>query len=163
MISRERPDPTGRELVVAAIEVEPQQLCNQCGGVIAVHEFNPLDVVRVLDIAQVEDGWLAYGRVATGHCVMCAQVYEALLRYIPIECASYRCPSCQTETLTCDVRDIHFDGDGYVFTAKLSCPSCGVQHAPHRVLRFLGRIRRLKVGPTGVEVEVSGSASTEPT
>jgi hypothetical protein len=43
---------------------------------------------------------------------------------------------------------------GYSFVALLKCDACSKQHRISKLLKGLSKITKVKVGPTGVEVEV---------
>jgi uncharacterized Zn finger protein len=78
-----------------------------------------------------------------------------LVQYIPIECASFPCPSCGPGSeLTTDILSITEAEEGYSFVALLKCDACSRQHPLSKLLRGLAKITKIKVGPTGVEVEV---------
>lgn len=65
-------------------------------------------------------------------------------------------PSCNRRDLTLDVIDIKYDDGEYTFTATLACPECQEHADRRRRFAFLRRLRRVKLGPSGVEVEVAG-------
>lgn len=147
---------------VAAIEyseVPADGYCDSCG-----RPFHPMvpgtadgasSAVRIVNIAQVKAGWLAHGDLQSEYCVACGKAYAALTHYIPIECAAFPCPSCGPDAaLTTEILSISETEAGYGFVALLKCDACTKQRRLSRLLSGLSKITRVKVGPTGVEVEV---------
>jgi hypothetical protein len=129
--------------------------CPGCMAEVGRHRLH--QPVRVLDISQVEAGWLAHGRIETGFCPSCGQALRLLARYVPVECAGFSCPKCHEGELRCEVVSVTYAGglSDYDFEARLSCPKCGAATSPRRTrlnkpLRWL---RRVRVGPSGIEVE----------
>ena len=111
--------------------------------------------VRVINITQVKTGWLAQGDLPSAHCDWCGQVYRELVYYIPIECAAFPCPTCGPDAeLTTEILSITEAATGYSFVALLNCNACSRQHRFSKILGGLSRITKVKLGPTGVEVEV---------
>ena len=128
-------------------------LCQSCmqGG----YGANPRPRVRVVDIAQVKADWIARGEVRTDYCDMCGAVYEELVRYVPIECATFPCPHCgPASQLITEILSITESDTGYNFVASLKCDSCSRQRRLSKVLGGLSKVSRVKVGPSGVEVEI---------
>ena len=111
--------------------------------------------MRVVDIAQVKAGWLAHGDIPGGFCLECGRAYSALAHYILIECAAFPCSKCGPGSeLTTEILSITETERGYSFVALLKCNRCSKQSPFSKLLRGLSKITRVKVGPTGVEVEV---------
>jgi uncharacterized Zn finger protein len=112
--------------------------------------------VRVVDISQVEAGWIAHGEIElTCRCPNCGQAYSQIVQYIPIECASFPCPRCgPSSKLTPEILNITRAEGSYSFVALLKCDACSKQRRLSKVLGGLAKITKVKVGPTGVEVEV---------
>ena len=111
--------------------------------------------MRIVKIAQVEAGWLARGTIPEAYCAACGQAYSALIHYIPIECAEFSCPACGPGSkLTPAILDMTADEAAYSFVALLKCDACTRQRRLSRLLSGLAKITKIKIGPTGVEVEV---------
>ena len=147
----------------AAIEYTEvaRTFCSSCGqseSVLAstqTGDSGPFTAVRIVSIAQVEAGWLARGTIPEAYCAVCGQAYSALIRYIPIECAPFSCPACGPGSkLTPEILSMTEAEEGYSFVAQLKCASCARQSRLSRLLQGLSKITRVKVGPTGVELEV---------
>ena len=115
-----------------------------------------VNAVRIVNIAQVEAGWVARGEISTAYCSLCGKAYDALAHYIPIECASFPCPNCGPGSkLTPEILSIAESEVGYGFVAVLKCDACSRQRRLSKLLAGLAKITRVKIGPTGVEVEVN--------
>jgi uncharacterized Zn finger protein len=130
--------------------------CRGCGN-----SFVPLtgpqgSTPKIVDIAQVKAGWLAHGEFRPFHCTRCGQVYTELVKYIPIECASFPCPDCGPGSeLTTEILSITETDEDYRFVALLKCDACSKQSRLSKLLGKLSKITKVKVGPTGVEVQVA--------
>jgi hypothetical protein len=78
-----------------------------------------------------------------------------LVNQIPIECATFPCPACGPGAeLTAEIMSITAIETGYSFVALLKCNACSKQRRLSKILAGLSKITKVKVGPTGVEVEV---------
>jgi hypothetical protein len=139
----------GRRKLAGAIEFpERDVICYGCTHTV------PDPRVRIVDISQVKAGWIAHGHIQPIRC-MCGQVYHLLVHYIPVECVSFPCPSCGSGSkLTTEILNITEAETGYSFVALLKCDVCSKQHRLSKLLRGLSKITKIKVGPTGLEVEV---------
>jgi hypothetical protein len=68
---------------------------------------------------------------------------------------AFPCPSCGPRSkLTPDILSITKSETGYDFVALLKCDKCSERSRLSKLLEGLSRITKVKVGPTGVEVEV---------
>jgi uncharacterized Zn finger protein len=112
--------------------------------------------LRVIEISQVKTGWITHGEIQlTCSCPGCGTVFNQIVQYIPIECASFPCPSCGPGSkLTPEILNITEAEMGYSFVVLLKCDACSKQRRLSKLLGGLSKITRVKVGPTGVEVEV---------
>jgi uncharacterized Zn finger protein len=139
----------------AAIEYS-ELICPLCED--SVHDLLPVPRgkgVTVTDIAQVKAGWLAQGEIQPMMCRACGHLYTELVHLIPIECAAFPCPSCGPGSkLTTEILSITRPDTGYSFVVLLKCDDCSKQHRLSKLLGGLSKITKIKVGPTGVEVEV---------
>ena len=147
------PEPD-EELTIAIRYYEGRASCGECGHPLGANR-NPADWVQVVDLAQVKTGWLARGDIAKTFCTTCGMAFETIAHYIPIECAAFPCPNCgSASALTTEVLSITKTESGYNFVAILKCGKCTKQSPFSRLLGALSKITKVKVGPTGVEVEV---------
>jgi hypothetical protein len=141
-----------RRRPAAAIEVAGPGSCSGCGHVLDVAHRTG---VRVVDIAQVKTGWLLNGMVHQSYCPACGQAYTYLIRYIPIECEEFACSRCGPGSkLATDILSISESETDYSFVALLKCNKCSTRQRFAKLLQPFSKITRLKIGPTGVEVEV---------
>ena len=129
-------------------------LCENCWYLLHEKGLREPAKVRILEISEIDSGWLASGHVAWHHCELCGGIYRALTRYIPIECAEYECRHCGPKSrMAVRVVKLSFANPGYLFVATLTCERCKKRQRFQRLLRPLWAVKRVKVGPTGVEVE----------
>jgi uncharacterized Zn finger protein len=144
----------------AAIEYPVREFyCRDCGRpepYILPSEAPSLShEVKVLDVARLKAGWITQGEFRTVRCPSCDAVMTLLIHRIPIECATFPCPTCGPGAeLTTEIISITAIGTGYNFVALLKCNACSKQSRLSKILEGLSRIKKVKVGPTGVEVEV---------
>jgi hypothetical protein len=81
-------------------------------------------------------------------------VFELVQSVIPVECAEYPCPGCGDRShLEYRIIEVKQEGDAYRFAAEITCTECTRRGIVRRILDQIGRITKLKIGPTGVEVE----------
>lgn len=126
-------------------------VCPMCASALL-----PTSRVRVVNISRVEAGWVAHGEIQlVCSCAGCGTAYSEIVQQIPIECASLPCPHCGPGSkLTPDILNITEAGTGYRFAAVLKCEACSKQRRLSKLLGALSKITKVKIGPTGVEVEV---------
>jgi hypothetical protein len=144
-------EPSSQDEPSAAIEhFDDSFICLGC-----FWKVEPRKRVRVVDITQVKAGWLAHGEIRRLRCHSCGRVYTELVQYVPIECATFPCPGCGPGAeLTTEILSIAETETGYSFVAVLKCAACSKQRRLSKLLGGLSKITKVKVGPTGVEVEV---------
>jgi hypothetical protein len=112
--------------------------------------------LRVVDISQVKAGWIVRGEI-TLICSDpgCAFVYSQIERRIPVECAPFPCPSCGSgSTLIPEILKITESKIGYSFVAVVKCNVCAKSRSISKLLQGLAKVTKLKIGPTGIEIEV---------
>jgi hypothetical protein len=112
--------------------------------------------VRVVDISQVKAGWIVRGEIEL-ICPNpgCAFVYSQIERCIPVECAPFPCPSCGSgPTLIPGILNITEIEAGYSFIAVLKCNVCSKSRSISKLMQGLSKVTKLKIGPTGLEIEV---------
>jgi hypothetical protein len=112
--------------------------------------------IQIVNINQEKDGWRAHGRLFTCRCPSCGTMLSAIMASVPVECAEYQCPRCGPESiLRTDVLSLTSQGGYYDFEAMLRCPKCrGRRRFRQRLSAPFRSLRRLKLGPTGVEIEM---------
>jgi uncharacterized Zn finger protein len=137
-----------------ALIVRDTQICPSCGPVLQPD-------IEVLRVDAQPAGWLSLGRVsesAVGRCPRCGMVMRFIETTVPVELAEYACPFCESgEHMRYKVLRVERGAAGYEFVAEATCASCTHLSVAKRILRALGKIRKVKVGPSGVEVELDGA------
>lgn len=130
-------------------------ICQNCWHYSRVQDGSAEPVIlRILEISEVDAGWLAHGHVEKQGCAWCGATYKAVTEYIPIECAEYDCRRCGPKSrMVARVVKLAQSESGYLFVATLRCDRCKARQRLQRILRPLWGLKRVKVGPTGVEVE----------
>lgn len=158
-LSSRRPGLTEGDEATSAIEFikypnsRKLGLCWSCAG--NLRESLSAPKVEIVQIAQLERGWIANGRIEKTWCFNCQDAYDALILYIPIACSAFPCPACGPGSkLTPIVQKIERLDVGYEFTAFLRCDKCSKERLVSKLLHGLAKIARLKIGPTGVEIEI---------
>src|SRR5262245_51996402 len=128
-------------------------VCDSCG-----YAEPQTPSVSVSQIESTAVGWRAVG-VTEGWswtCPRCGQVHAYLNKVVPVEIAEYPCPKCHDPSRL-DYRIVEVkkenEGDAYQFAAEIECRRCAHRGIVKRALDQLERITKLKVGPTGVEIE----------
>jgi predicted nucleic acid-binding Zn ribbon protein len=127
-------------------------ICPGCGANAAPEDAS----VSVTQIEATDHGWRAVGKVEheVTFCPSCGQMFELLQNIVPVECAEYPCPRCNDPSrLTYRIVEVKKKGDSWGFTAEVECGKCQRRGIVRRALAQLGRITKLKIGPTGVEIE----------
>ncbi|HEU5331119.1 MAG TPA: hypothetical protein VFU73_00095 [Actinocrinis sp.] len=136
------------------IEVSSTQvMCKTCA------HGRPQIRIRRISISQIRDGWTVNGagstRVRKDWCPNCGAVCEVILTRLPIELAGVPCPTCGKATdFDYDLNCVETDDGAFNFTATVRCPSCTPLTFTRRVVASLRRIKHLKLGPTGIEIDV---------
>lgn len=149
-----RSDAAAASDLVAAIRFTCDPYCASCMR--TVRGILPIPSVRIVHISQADAaGWLAHGEIRNVYCDSCGTAYQELIRYIPVACAAFPCPTCGAGSkLTPAVLSINANESGYDFAASLKCSKCSKERRISKLLRGLSKIARVKLGPTGVEIEV---------
>ena len=145
------------EREVPAELVSERHVCRD--GFCTGHREPAQIIVRRVSVSQIRAGWSVGGAGRTseqmGLCPHCGAVCQVILTQLPIELAGVHCPTCNLSTnyeysLDCVETD---DGE-FSFTATVRCPGCSPKTFTGRIVDGLRRIKHLKLGPTGVEVDL---------
>lgn len=84
----------------------------------------------------------------------CRTICITITEHLPVEFRDLPCPSCdQVVNYKYTLECLHIDKRKYEFTASVTCPRCNKQSVFSRIARSLRRVKRLRVGPTGLELE----------
>jgi len=100
--------------------------------------------------------WTARG---AGVCLSpgCRSICMTITEYLPIEFLDLPCPECgQVVEYRYMLECVQMHQRQFVFTATITCPHCTKQSIFQKLTRSLRRVKRLKVGPTGLELETHG-------
>ena len=109
--------------LIAAIECVKQPLCVSAGCRRFGNSPRPAPTVGIIDISQVQSGWIAHGEVRNVCCELCGMIYAEIVNYIPIECAMFPCPACGGDSqLTPEVLSITRNDSDTILSRRLSAP-----------------------------------------
>jgi DNA-directed RNA polymerase subunit RPC12/RpoP len=111
--------------------------------------------IHVVDLSAREGGWSARGHgITDAMCPTCGAIVHGVRKSLPIECAEVGCPDCGlADTLSYKIQEISVRGSSFDFTVNVECRNCGRRKFMRRLVDQLLKIRRLKVGPTSIELE----------
>jgi hypothetical protein len=148
-----RGDATGTSDLVAAIQFVGDLFCTSCMR--TVRGIPPIPSVRIVHISQADAAsWLAHGEIRNEYCDSCGKAYQEVIRYIPVACAAFPCPTCGAGSrLTPAVLSISANELGYDFAASLKCGKCSKERRVSKLLRGLSKITR-GIEPPGVRRSV---------
>lgn len=111
-----------------------------------------------VDVREVEanargDGWTARGD-GVSYCPHCGAVVRVITHRVPLELRGLPCSRCQeTVDYRVDLRCVTTDARRFSFTATVTCPACAQKSVFRRLIDGLRRVRRIQLGPTGMELE----------
>ena len=117
--------------------------------------------ITIFEIRESEEGYCVDGYCQCDNCGMLIP----LLYQIPLDVSGLRCPLCKRANLDVILRQTKKKVGGYTFTVDLNCKSRNccwkrtIKKGARKVTESLGLIRRLKVTPTGFEVETYDKTS----
>jgi len=131
---------------------DEEHVCPSCRG-----DGIGVDVVEIETLAR-GDGWTASGS-GVSYCPRCGAISRLLVERLSVELEGLPCPRCHDEveyeiTLACLSSGV---GE-FTFTTLTTCPGCKHESVFRRLLRGFGCIRRIKIGPTGLELELGDKA-----
>jgi hypothetical protein len=127
-------------------------VCPACGTPAANEDAS----VSVTEIEATARGWRAVGKVnpAVTSCPSCGQMFQLLQSVVPVEVGEYPCPRCDDRShLVYKIVEVKRGAEAWAFTAEVECRKCHRRGVVTRVLGQLFRITKIKIGPTGVEIE----------
>lgn len=140
-------------------------VCRSC-GVQADHD-GPGNVT--LEIQRIEAGsesgkWTASGSGTTedrnaSYCPNCGLLCSIITHRLPAELQDLPCPGCGgSGAYTYALDWVQLQSGMFSFTASVACSKCTSKSVFRKLIASLSRIRRVKVGPGGLELEVSNQA-----
>jgi DNA-directed RNA polymerase subunit RPC12/RpoP len=120
----------------------------------------PADIyVRRISVTQLRSGWTVNGAGRTymrmDHCPSCGMTCQIVMTHLPIELDGVPCPTCdRTTDFEYRLQCFETEAGEFSFTATVRCPDCSSKTFARRIADGIRRIKRLKLGPTGVEVDL---------
>src|ERR1035441_4745006 len=109
--------------------------------------------VEIQHLDMTPGRWTARG---TGVCSSpgCRRICTTIIEYLPIEFQDLPCPECgQVVEYRYVLECVQMHERQFVFTATITCPHCTRQSVFRKITRSLKRVKRIKVSPTGFELE----------
>jgi hypothetical protein len=125
-------------------------LCSYCRG--AEYRYR-------VDIAEVETGPRPGGQTAIGagirYCPECGAISRLLVEQVSIDLDGLLCEACHMEVdYEITFLWIIAHGGEFTFTAMTRCPACAHESMFRRSFDGRSRIRRVKLGPAGLELDL---------
>jgi hypothetical protein len=114
--------------------------------------------VRIRHIYTEAGRWTARG---TGVCgspsgdgTPCHNVCTIITEHLPIEFQNLPCANCnRVVKYNYKLECVQINGKEFIFTASVVCPRCKRRSVFRKIAQSLRRVKRLKIGPTGLELE----------
>lgn len=131
--------------------------CPSCG----LQDVRAREAVELTHFEPQDDAWDVLGKANVvqcihGHCANCGAIFDVAQREIPVQYPSIACFRCGTKRLLRYRVKLLDRTDGvFTFVARVECRRCGAFKVVRRLLAGIGRIKRVKVGWTGIEIERS--------
>jgi hypothetical protein len=147
-----------RTLRSMGTESHEQLVCTSQGYCYAhsgYHQINSTVEIQHLDVKPGR--WTARG---AGVCSFpgCRSICTTITEYLPIEFQDLPCPECgQVVKYRYVLECVQMHEGQFVFTATVTCPRCTKQSVLQKFIKSLKRVKRVKVSPTGIELETHGS------
>jgi endogenous inhibitor of DNA gyrase (YacG/DUF329 family) len=128
----------------------------------SVHYMQPSPWV---DIQYVEKGSGRWTATGVGVCLEpgCNYAVQTVTEYLPIEFPALPCPTCKQVVryeYALECVEMQSRPTEFVFAASVTCPRCSKTSVFRKIINSFRQIKRIKVGPTGIELEVQNPAST---
>jgi len=98
--------------------------------------------------------WTAEGR---GICSRpeCRTVCRFIEEHLPLEFLDLPCVNCgKIVTYKFDIECVRIDHSSFEFAATIKCPTCHRRSTLRRLAESLRRVKRIKISPTSLEIEV---------
>jgi hypothetical protein len=133
-----------------------------CGSLGCDHaELISFEVRQVA--ASARGRWAAAGRGQgeIGFCPSCGALCQLIAERLPVELDGLPCPSCRrTGDYELALECVQVLAGEFEFRASVTCPGCSGQSVFRKLIKAMGRVRRIKVGVTGLELDLdSGDVS----
>ena len=98
--------------------------------------------------------WTAEGR---GVCSRpgCRSVCMFIEEHLPLEFCDLPCVNCgRIVTYKFDIECVRIDHGSFEFAAAVTCPTCHRRSTLKRLAKSLRHVKRIKISPTSLEIEV---------
>jgi hypothetical protein len=103
-------------------------------------------------------GWMAKGE-GVSRCPRCGAMVRMITHRVPLELRGLPCSqSHEAVDFRVELSCVTTDGRRFDFTASVTCPVCTRKSVFRKLIESLSRVRRIQVGPTGVELELESGA-----
>ena len=135
---------------IPVIKIITPRYCPPCGG------YHKAPLVTIEKIESVVDGWVVNGKGEHEYrlCLLCGDMYAAVVETLPINCSEFPCPQCgEHEHLEYKVKRINAESEPFTFDAKIRCSKCAKKG---RILKFLAKFSKvfsIEVGSNGVIIK----------
>ena len=107
-----------------------------------------------VEIKYVEKGIGSWAVGGLGMCAGCGTVVKMITKYLPVEFPTLPCPTCsQIVEYSFAIESVHLEEGAFAFNATATCPQCNKSSTLSKIIRGLQRIKGIKVGPLGVELD----------
>ena len=120
-----------------------------------IHRVLPETSTVSIRYVKIDRGrWTADGR---GTCSKpgCRSVCKFIEEHLPLEFHDLPCPNCgRSVTYKFDIKCIRIERDSFEFAAAVTCPTCHRRSALRRIAKSLRRIKRIKISPTSLEIDI---------
>lgn len=126
-------------------------------------ELVSLEVQQVT--ADSRGRWAAVGRgqSETGYCPSCGLLCQLITERLPVELDGLPCPSCRrTGDYELALECVQVRANEFEFRASVTCPGCAGQSVFRKLIKALRRVRRIKVGVTGLELDLESGDVSQP-
>jgi len=85
----------------------------------------------------------------------CRTVCTIITEHLPVEFQDLPCPNChRIVKYRYKLECVQMNETEFIFTASITCRRCKRRSVFRRIAQSLGHVKRLKVGPTGLELEI---------
>jgi hypothetical protein len=114
--------------------------------------------VQIKHIDAEAGRWTARGKGICGSPTHdgtpCRNVCITITEHLPIEFQDLPCPNCsKIVKYKYKLECVQINEREFAFAASVTCPHCEGQSVFRKIAKSLRRIKRVKVGPTGLELE----------
>jgi hypothetical protein len=123
-----------------------------------------LEILRI-DAGSEAGKWIASGLGTivdrdVGYCPTCGMLCSRITKQLPAELGDLPCPGCgESAAYAYALDSVQVEDCEFGFTVSVTCSKCTSKSVFRKLITSLSRIRRVKVGPSGIEFDVGSEAS----